>query len=235
MTLSKQILLGLLAGLAIGLFFGEKVSFLALPARAFIQLLQVTVLPYVVGALVTGIASGSPSQARQLASRGGLALAILWTSSLTLVFLSPLALPPGKGSSWFAPGRPRAGRRWGRLQALLPQAQVTPVHSIPAYIESPPGRYDAMFTGYARGAAFSLLHPSFSAVVPEPALGSIPVTVTVPLGEEHLLEYVNSWVEEQKATGLVEAKLDYWIHGEGAKLELGPRWSIGRDVLGLWP
>jgi hypothetical protein len=57
----------------------------------------------------------------------------------------------------------------------------------------------------------------------------------VPLGEEHLLEYVNSWVEEQKATGLVEAKLDYWIHGEGAKLEPGPRWSIGRDVLGLWP
>jgi hypothetical protein len=58
--------------------------------------------------------------------------------------------------------------------------------------------------------------------------------VTVPLHEEHHLEYVNSWVEEQKANGLVEDKLDYWIHGEGAKAERGPRWSIGRDVLGWW-
>jgi len=91
-----------------------------------------------------------------------------------------------------------------------------------------------MFTGYARGAAFSLLYPRFTAVVPKPDLGSIPVTVTVPLGEEHLLEYVNSWVEEQKSTGLVEAKLDYWIHGEGTKIERGPRWSVGRDVLHLW-
>jgi Na+/H+-dicarboxylate symporter/ABC-type amino acid transport substrate-binding protein len=122
----------------------------------------------------------------------------------------------------------------GRLRALLPDAEVTAVLSIPGFVEAPPGRYDAMFTGYARGAAFSLLYPRFSAVVPKPDLGTIPVTVTVPLHEERLLEYVNSWVEEQKANGLVEDKLDYWIHGEGAKAERGPRWSIGRDVLGWW-
>lgn len=122
----------------------------------------------------------------------------------------------------------------GRLQALLPDAEITAVHSIPAFVEAPPGRYDAMFTGYARGAAFSLLYPQFSAVVPKPDLGRIPVTVTVPLGEEHLLEFVNSWVEEQKATGLVDSALDYWVRGEGAKQARGPRWSIGRDVLGWW-
>jgi Na+/H+-dicarboxylate symporter len=37
MSLSKPILMGLIGGLAVGLLFGEKASFLELPARAFIQ------------------------------------------------------------------------------------------------------------------------------------------------------------------------------------------------------
>ena len=49
-----------------------------------------------------GIASGTPAQARRLAVRGGLALLILWTISLTLVFVSPLALPPDKGGAFYA-------------------------------------------------------------------------------------------------------------------------------------
>ena len=102
MSLSKQILLGLAAGLVFGLFLGEKASFLELPAKGFVQLLQVTVLPYVVTSLVAGIAGGTPALARRLASKGGLALALLWALSLALVFLSPLALPPDKGGFFFA-------------------------------------------------------------------------------------------------------------------------------------
>jgi hypothetical protein len=44
-TLSKRIVLGLVAGGAIGLFLGERTSFLELPAKGFVQLLQVTMLP----------------------------------------------------------------------------------------------------------------------------------------------------------------------------------------------
>ncbi|HEX9185811.1 MAG TPA: cation:dicarboxylase symporter family transporter, partial [Vicinamibacteria bacterium] len=101
-SLSKRILLGLAAGVFFGLLLGEKASFLELPAKGFVQLLQVTVLPYVVTSLVAGIAGGTPALARRLASKGGLALALLWTLSLALVFLSPLALPPDKGGFFFA-------------------------------------------------------------------------------------------------------------------------------------
>jgi Sodium:dicarboxylate symporter family len=59
-TLSKRILLGLVAGVGIGLFLGERASFLELPAKGFVQLLQVTVLPYVVVSLVAGVARGEP-------------------------------------------------------------------------------------------------------------------------------------------------------------------------------
>jgi hypothetical protein len=58
MSLSKQILIALLAGLALGLFLGERTAFLELPARGFVQLIQVTVLPFVVGSLVAGYRQG---------------------------------------------------------------------------------------------------------------------------------------------------------------------------------
>ena len=45
---------------------------------------------------------------------------------------------------------------------------------------------------------------------------------------------MNAWLEQVRASGLLEAKLDYWVRGKGARAEEGPRWSIGRDVLGWW-
>ena len=56
-SLSKQILAALLAGVAVGLFFGDKVAFLEIGGRAFVQVLQVTVLPYVAGSLIAGFGS----------------------------------------------------------------------------------------------------------------------------------------------------------------------------------
>ena len=52
MGLSGRILLGLLAGIATGLFFGELVADLKVVGDIFIRLLQITVLPYIIVALV---------------------------------------------------------------------------------------------------------------------------------------------------------------------------------------
>ena len=46
MSLSAKIALGLAGGVATGLFLGEGAAFLEWPAKAFVQLLQVTVMPY---------------------------------------------------------------------------------------------------------------------------------------------------------------------------------------------
>jgi Na+/H+-dicarboxylate symporter len=121
-----------------------------------------------------------------------------------------------------------------RVQAVLPRAEVVPVGTILEFATAPPGRFDAMYTGYARGIAYSLLYPQFAAVVPSPGLGSVPIAFTVPEGEEDLLQLVNAWMDQSRASGLLEAKLDYWARGKGARAEEGPRWSIGRDVLGWW-
>jgi hypothetical protein len=102
------------------------------------------------------------------------------------------------------------------------------------FVEASPGRFDAMYTGYGRATAMSLLYPRFSAVVPSPEMGSVPVALAVPEGDEDLVQLVNAFLEEERASGLLEAKLDYWVRGKGARAEHGPRWSFGRDVLGWW-
>ena len=121
-----------------------------------------------------------------------------------------------------------------RLKAILPRAEVVPVDTILDFVNAPPGRLDAMYTGYARATAYSLLYPQLAAVVPTPGLGGVPLAITVPAGEEDLLQLVNAWLEQVRASGLLEAKLDYWARGKGARAEEGPRWSIGRDILGWW-
>jgi Na+/H+-dicarboxylate symporter/ABC-type amino acid transport substrate-binding protein len=102
LSLSRQIFVALVAGVALGLFFGEKVAFFEVGGRAFVQLLQITVLPYVAGSLIYGFGSLGGKEARLVFTRGGALLLALWALALALVFVSPLALPPGKGGAFFS-------------------------------------------------------------------------------------------------------------------------------------
>jgi Na+/H+-dicarboxylate symporter/ABC-type amino acid transport substrate-binding protein len=101
-TLSRKIFLALGLGIALGLVFGEKLRFLGIFGTAFVQLLQITVLPYVAGSLIYGFGSLGAKEARLVFSRGGALLLLLWTVTLALVFLMPLALPESKGGAFFS-------------------------------------------------------------------------------------------------------------------------------------
>src|SRR6478609_8395216 len=102
MSLSAKIALGLAGGVLTGLFLGERAAFLEWPAKAFVQLLQMTVMPYLVTSLISGIASGSSGQARRLFTRAGVIVLVLWAISLALVFAVPLALPPSMGGAFYS-------------------------------------------------------------------------------------------------------------------------------------
>jgi hypothetical protein len=65
-------------------------------------------------------------------------------------------------------------------------------------------------------------------------MGSVALAVAVPKGETTLLEFADAAVEDGLASGLFADRLDYWVHGGGTRIEREPRWSIGRNVLGLW-
>ena len=76
MGLSTKILLGLAAGIGCGLFAGEYAARLNVVGDAFIGLLQMTVLPYIVVSLIANVGRLSPEQAQRLLRVGGILLLI---------------------------------------------------------------------------------------------------------------------------------------------------------------
>ena len=71
-------------------------------ADAYVQLLRVTVLPYVTVALITGIGSLPRSQASLMVTRVGAVILALWTVTLMLVFVMPMAFPQWETAAFFS-------------------------------------------------------------------------------------------------------------------------------------
>lgn len=106
MSLSARILVGLIAGIATGLFFGELVADLKIVGDVFVKLLQITVLPYIVVSLISGFGRMHMEQARRLAVRGVAVLVAIWALALLVILVAPLAFPDLDAASFF--GSPHA-------------------------------------------------------------------------------------------------------------------------------
>ena len=102
MSLSTKVLLGLVLGIAVGVFFGESAGSIKIVGDAFIQLLQMTVLPYILVALISGLGRLEFREARSIALRGGAVLLLFWAVTLIVVALFPLAFPDFESGSFFS-------------------------------------------------------------------------------------------------------------------------------------
>lgn len=100
----KQLLWGGAAGVIVGLFLGESVAPLGIIGDGFVKLLQVTVLPYLLGSILAGLGRRSPADATRLAVRGGLVLAAFWGMGLLLIAATSLAYPARQSlDTFFSP------------------------------------------------------------------------------------------------------------------------------------
>jgi Na+/H+-dicarboxylate symporter len=71
MSLATKVLIGFIFGVVLGVFFGELITPVGIVGDAFIRLLQMTVLPYVVVSLILGLGRLSSSNAGRLFKRAG--------------------------------------------------------------------------------------------------------------------------------------------------------------------
>jgi Na+/H+-dicarboxylate symporter/ABC-type amino acid transport substrate-binding protein len=102
LSVSTQVVLALFLGALVGLFFGEKIAFLQDIGKAFILLLQMTVLPYIVLSLMTGLGNLTYEQVKTLALRVGTLLVISWGLAFLVILLMPLAFPTWVSASFFS-------------------------------------------------------------------------------------------------------------------------------------
>lgn len=92
-SLPVQITIGLILGVACGLFFGELTQPLGKLGHAFVMLLKMSILPYMSFSLIHAIGSLTPSQGKRVASSGLLALLLIWILSLCSIYLVQLMFP----------------------------------------------------------------------------------------------------------------------------------------------
>ena len=102
MSSSTKILIGLLSGVLVGVFFGEYASVLKVVADGFVKLLQMTVLPYITLSIVTSLGTLSFDQVKTLGLRAGAVLIGLWCFALVFTFLIPLAFPAIETAAFFS-------------------------------------------------------------------------------------------------------------------------------------
>ena len=102
-SLSAKVLIGLAAGIAVGLFVGERAAALQIVADAYVNLLQMTVLPYVTLSLVGGLGSlNAGGQAARAGGRVATILLLLWGIALVAVCLVPLMFPSVQTAAFFS-------------------------------------------------------------------------------------------------------------------------------------
>ena len=103
LSLSTKILIGEFLGVAVGLFFGERVSWLSVAGDVFIGLLQMTVLPYIMISLIVNIGRLTLGKAMRLIKYAGIFLGLLLSLGLITLFILPFSFPEwGNGSFYSA-------------------------------------------------------------------------------------------------------------------------------------
>ncbi|NOQ17122.1 MAG: cation:dicarboxylase symporter family transporter [Methyloprofundus sp.] len=102
LSFSTQVLIALCLGIFTGLFFGEKVAWLHMLGMAFIKLLQVSIIPYIVLSLVTGLGSLSYEQSKEIAKKFIIILLALWGLGLLTIFTIALAFPLWDSKDFFS-------------------------------------------------------------------------------------------------------------------------------------
>ena len=100
--LPSPTLAGLVLGVVAGLVLGELVQPLNFAADAFIRLLQMAVLPYIVVSLTGALGRLAPGEARFLVRVGGGLLVCLWAIVLAVVVTMPLAFPARGHAGFFS-------------------------------------------------------------------------------------------------------------------------------------
>ena len=119
-----------------------------------------------------------------------------------------------------------------RVKSFLTNTDIVMMESFSEFFTDNPKEVDAIVISAEAGSAWTILYPSYSVVVPEPHIKE-NVALAMPLGLSDFEGFVNDWLEMEKTRGIINKFYDKWILGKKVETKK-PRWSIGRDVFGLW-
>ncbi len=93
MSLTLQMAIATILGILWGLFFGESSDVFAPYASAYIMLLKVTAIPYLIGAIMHGVGQLGVSQAKLILKRGLIFISLAWTINILMIYAIKYLFP----------------------------------------------------------------------------------------------------------------------------------------------
>jgi Na+/H+-dicarboxylate symporter/ABC-type amino acid transport substrate-binding protein len=92
-SLTLQMAIATILGVLCGLFFGDLCDVFSPSADAYIMLLKVTAVPYLIGAIIHGVGQLSLSQAKQILKKGVLFISLAWLINVLMVYTIKYLFP----------------------------------------------------------------------------------------------------------------------------------------------
>jgi hypothetical protein len=115
------------------------------------------------------------------------------------------------------------------IKSYLPNTDIVVMKSYNEFFTNNPNNVDAIVISAEAGSAWTILHPAYSVVVPEPHIKSY-AALAMPLGNSDFEDFVNDWLQMKKTRGIIDKLYGKWILGKKSEQKKA-RWSIVRDVL----
>ena len=100
---ARWIAMGLGLGVLVGLLFGDACGSLQVFGNAYVGLLQMTVLPYLLISLISKLGRLGAKEARAIGYTALVVLLVLWLIAIILIVLTSAILPPIEGASFYSP------------------------------------------------------------------------------------------------------------------------------------
>jgi ABC-type amino acid transport substrate-binding protein len=118
------------------------------------------------------------------------------------------------------------------VKRYLPNTDIAVMETYSEFFTDNPKKVGAIVISAEAGSAWTILYPAYSVVVPEPHLKA-NAALAIPLGTSDFEDFVNDWLQMKKTSGIIDKLYNKWILGTKVEQKKG-RWSIGRDLFGLW-
>ncbi|WP_102528110.1 cation:dicarboxylase symporter family transporter [Shewanella sp. 10N.286.51.B7] len=102
LSMSSWVLLSFAGGIIAGLFFGEMLAWMSVIGDAFIKLLQMTIIPYIIVSLISSLGSLTLEQAKSLGVKVGKLMLVIWLLGLLSMYLIKYTFPEWQAGEFFS-------------------------------------------------------------------------------------------------------------------------------------
>ncbi len=102
LSLSTIVIICFVLGIVNGIFFGEMVAWMGIIGNAFIKLLQMTIIPYIIVSLITSLGKMTYEQAKSLGVQVGKLMLSFWVVGLLAIYTIKFIFPEWQAGSFFS-------------------------------------------------------------------------------------------------------------------------------------